>query len=69
MNFRSFQGQIRLKDGILRLYFMNYLLLIELEVLIQEAFEQFQLDIFDQEAFVKIHSVQPLILLPFSTKH
>lgn len=50
------------------LYLMNYLLLIEWEVLIQEAFEQFQLGIFGQAAFVTVHSVRPLILLPFSAK-
>ena len=50
-------------------YEKDYLLLIEQEVLIQEAFEQFQPDIFDQAAFVTNHSVPLLILLLFSTKY
>ena len=50
-------------------YEKDYLLLIEQEVWIQGAFEQFQLDIFDQAAFVTNRSVPLLILLLFSAKY
>lgn len=67
--FHVIQGQTWLKVFLEKGYEKDYLLLIEQEVWIQGAFEQFQLDIFDQAAFVTNHSVPLLILLLFSAKY